>query len=418
MMKRARPLSNAHARLSGLLLVLLLGGCSWFTWLPWVDGKEDEDNDEPAPLVQFDEEVKVQRLWRSSVGDGLGRKYLRLSPVVDENLVFAADGYGTVAAYDRRTGKRDWEVQIHDLDSGFFDWLDFIDRTDPSFVSGGLGFGQGLILVGTTFGEVVALEVADGNELWRANVGSEVVSAPTATRQGVFAQSIDGQLIALSKDTGQLMWTYDNQVPILTLRGTGSPVENDRVVYAGFANGKVGAFRAENGEPLWEHRVMLPEGRSELERLVDVDSTPLLVGSGVYVASYHGRIKSLSQRDGRARWEQEISTYLDLADGYGQIYAIDDEDVVRAFDQQTGEENWVQESFKRRKLTAPIAFSNYVVFGDDEGYLHIIAQRDGRLLGRRKLDGDGLRSNLIVADDTIYALSNSGSLQALEISLN
>lgn len=399
-------------------VAMLLGGCSWFGWLPWVgDGEKKEDLTEPSPLVKFDPEVDLDRLWRAGVGDGLGKKYLRLSPAVVADRVIAADGYGNVEAFDRFSGKRVWRINFHELDSGFLDAINFIDRRDPSFVSGGVGVGGGLVLLGTTFGEVVALSAADGSLAWRAPVDTEIVSVPSHSRGLVFTQSINGRLLALDEDNGDIMWTYDNQVPILTLRGTASPVVDGDVVYAGFANGKIIAVRAQNGEPIWEHRVMLPEGRSELDRMVDVDTRPLVSGATLFAAAYQGRVKSLSRRDGRARWEHEISTYLDLAEGYGQIYVIDDEDVVHAIDQASGEIAWVQESFKRRHLGPPIAFSNYVVFGDDEGYLHVIAQRDGRLLGRRKLDGDGIRSAMIVADGTLYVLGNSGSLQAIDIKL-
>lgn len=162
---------------------------------------------------------------------------------------------------------------------------------------------------------------------------------------------------------------------------------------------------------------MLPEGRSELERMVDVDTKPLLVGGAVYIGSYHGRVKSLSRRDGRALWELEMSTFLDLAEGYSQVYSVDEDDVITAIDQQTGEVAWVQEDFKRRQLSPPVAFSNYLAVGDAEGYLHVIAQRDGRHLGRRKLDGDGIRTVGVVADTTLFVLGNSGGLHALEIEL-
>jgi len=221
----------------------------------------------------------------------------------------------------------------------------------------------------------------------------------------------------MDREDGEVRWTYDNQLPILTLRGTSSPVVADDIVYAGFANGKLVALRADTGEPIWEHRVMLPEGRSELERMVDVDTKPLLQATAVYIGSYHGRVKALSRRDGRALWEQEISTFLDLAEGYGQIYTIDEDDVITAIDQQTGEVVWEQDDFKRRQLSPPVAFSNYVVFGDADGYLHVIAQRDGRHLGRRKLDGDGIRNVGVVEDTTLYVLGNSGGLHALEIEL-
>jgi outer membrane protein assembly factor BamB len=336
--------------------------------------------------------------------------------VVAEKVV-AADGYGIVEARDRFTGKRLWRSDALVRDEGMLASLNFVDRRDPSFVAGGVGVGAGRVLLGTTEGEVVAFNAADGNVIWTAELGSEILCVPTVDDGLVFAQTIDGRLVALDADDGTVAWTYDNQVPILTLRGTSSPVVRDDIVYAGFANGKVIALRAENGEPIWEHRVMLPEGRSELERMVDVDSSPLISGAQVYVAAYQGRVKGLSRTDGRPLWEQEISSFLDLSEGYGQVYVVDDEDIITAIDQQSGEAVWTQESFRRRKLTSPLAFSNYVVFGDEEGYLHVIAQRDGRLLGRRKLDGDGIRSGIVIEDTTFYVFGNSGSLHALTIDL-
>ncbi|MEM7077902.1 MAG: outer membrane protein assembly factor BamB [Pseudomonadota bacterium] len=392
-----------------------LAGCSWFSWLPFIDGDNSADLNEPAALVDFDAEIRLKRAWRHSVGEGLGRKYLRLSPAVVADRVIAADGYGVVIAYDRFSGKRVWRSQIGELKGGLLDSLNFLDRRDPSFVSGGVGAGGGLVLLGTTLGEVVALEASDGSERWRQELGSEVLSIPTAARGLVFAQTIDGRLVAMQDNSGEIAWTFDSQVPILTLRGTSSPVVEGDIVYTGFANGKVSALRAVNGEPVWEHRVMLPEGRSELERMVDVDGRPLISSGNVYAGAYQGRVKSLSRRDGRPLWEQEISTYLDLAEGYGQVYVVDEDDVIQAIDQQSGEINWTQESFKNRGLSSPIAFSNYILVGDDEGYLHVLAQRDGRLLGRRKMDGDGLRSGMIVADGVVMVLGNSGSLQAIEI---
>ena len=413
---KLRPNNRAYQSALVLLLSALLGACSW-TWLPWVDSPE-KDLTKPSKLVDFKPEIKLKRDWRATIGEGLGKKYLRLRPAVLADRIIAADGYGAVEARDRFSGKRIWRTQTHDLDSGFFSALNFLDRRDPSFVAGGVGIASGLVLLGNTFGEVVALDAADGSERWRASLGSEVLSVPSASRDSVFAQTIDGRLVALSIESGEERWSFDNQVPILTLRGTSSPIFADNIVYTGFANGEVAALRAENGELLWEHRVMLPEGRSELDRMVDVDAAPLINGANVYVGAFQGRVKSLSRRDGRPLWEHEISTFLDLADGLGQIYVVDDDDVISAIDQGSGEVNWTQTDFQRRKLSAPIAFSNYIAVGDDEGYVHIIAQRDGRHLGRRKLDGKGIRSGMVYSDSTLYVLGNSGSLHALQIELN
>ena len=411
---------RALLKIGVLILSALLTGCSWFTWIPGVeerDKKDKEDKLEPAKLMDFEPEVSLKRLWKTSVGDGLGKKYLKLSPVIVADQVFAGDGYGTVISVNRFSGKRNWSAQFDQLEKGFLSSLNFIDRTDPSFVGGGLGSGAGLLMLGTTKGEVVALSVADGTLVWRAKVDTEILSIPRYSQGKIFVQSVNCRLMALDAKSGEVVWAYDNQSPILTLRGTSSPVIQNELVIAGFANGKIMALGTEKGEPLWEHRVMLPEGRSELDRMVDVDAVPLLLGSSLFTVAYQGRLKMLSLANGRPRWEYKASSYLDLASGYSQIYLVDDEDLIHAVDQNTGEMIWVQESFSRRRLTSPTAFSNYIAVGDEEGYLHLIAQRDGRLMGRRKIDRSGVRSNVVVSDGVLYVLSNSGSLQAIETTL-
>jgi outer membrane protein assembly factor BamB len=232
----------------------------------------------------------------------------------------------------------------------------------------------------------------------------------------VFAQTSDGRLVALDGETGARRWTYDTQVPILTLRGTASPVVVGSVVFAGFSNGKIGAFRTENGELLWEQRIMLPQGRSELDRIVDVDGNVLISDQGaVYAASFQGRLKAMRPTDGAVLWERDASSYRNLAEGYGNIYLVDEQDIVTAVDQRTSDVVWTQSGLYKRKLTSPLAFSNYVLVGDGDGYLHVLAQSDGRFVGRKKIDGDGLSATMVVADGTVFCLSNGGKLVALTI---
>jgi len=386
------------------------------SWLPWV-GDDDKDDDEkeeelePVKLTRFDATVELDKVWSASIGRGLGRKYLRIRPAIGADRVFAADGYGVVEARDRFTGKRVWEVEIGDVGRSF----NFFDRRDPSFVTGSVGFAHGNVLIGTTAGEVVALSAVDGHEVWRVPVGGEVLAPPVGGADLVFVQTEIGRLVALERDTGVVRWSFENPVPVLTLRGTSAPVFGNGIVYAGFANGMVSAIRAETGEPVWEHRVMLPEGRSELERMVDIDSTPVLAGNLLFVVSYQGRLKALRTSDGTPAWEKEISSFLDLAAGSRQVYVVDNDDSVLAFDQQSAEQSWSQEGLLRRQLSAPAVIGDYVLVADSDGYLHVLSQADGSFVGRRKIDGDGVRSPIVVADDFIYVMGNSGSLQALQI---
>ena len=400
-----------------LAAALLLGGCQMFSWLPWVDGEEkdeddDKDRDEPAELVDFAAEADVERVWRAKIGRGLGRKQVRLLPLAIADRLYAADGYGQVVALDRFTGKQIWSARVGEPQGKPF--YKFWDRRDPAFVTGGVGGGDGRVLIGTTRGELIALAVGDGAELWRTTVSSEVLAPPASTAGAVFAQTADGRLVALEAEDGSRRWAFDSQVPLLTLRGTATPLVVGELVFAAFGDGNVVAIAHANGAPVWQQRIMLPQGRTELDRLVDVDGTPVLAGGLLFAASYQGKLKALRLNDGGAVWELEASTFLDLAEGYGQIYFVSANDEVAAVSQASAAVAWRQEGLKNRRLTSPLAYGNYIVVGDDEGYLHVLAQSDGRFVARRKLSA-GLRTRPLQVDNTVYVLANDGQLEALRI---
>lgn len=396
-------------------LAWLMAGCAAFSWIPGIGDDEEKESTEPAKLVDFDAEVNLDRLWKAKVGKGLGKKYIRLQPLITADRVVAGDAYGLVVAFDRFSGKEIWRQQADEVERRSLGINRILDRSDGGFVSGGVGGGEGLVLIGTTRGDVIAMSVTDGSIQWRSYLGSEIGARPAAAQGRVFAQTIDGELIALDADTGEQIWSYSSQVPLLTLRGTSAPVTARDVVYTGFASGRVVALRASNGEPIWEQRIMLPEGRSELDRIVDVDATPLVVGSAVFGQAYQGRLLQLGARDGRPRWEVELSSYLDLAAGYGQVYSIGEKGTITAVDQDRGEITWQHELLARRGLTAPLAFSNYLVVGDAEGFLHVMAQRDGRMMGRTRVSRKGLQTSFTLADGTFYVLDNAGGLNAYKI---
>jgi outer membrane protein assembly factor BamB len=385
-----------------VLLLWVAALCAGCSWLPWADKAPKPD--EPARLTKYKPEVKIEQIWSAKIGKGLGEKYLRLPPAVIADRIFATDAYGHVEARERFKGKRIWRTSIEKS-----------KRNDQTFVAGGVGAGEGVVLLGDTRAQAIALSAVDGTERWRVQLTSEVLAAPVTGGGAVYLQTSDGRLSALDAVDGHRLWTFDTQVPPLTLRGTGAPTYEGGLVFAGFANGKVGAFRGATGEPVWEQRVMLPQGRSDLERIVDVDGDLLVTGGAVFAASYQGHLVALRPADGTVLWERDTSTYLDLAEGYGNVYVVDDKSVITAVDQRSSDVAWQQRALFKRDLTAAASTGNYLIVGDGDGYLHILAQSDGRLLGRKKIDGKGIRSRPIVADDIVYVLGNSGKLVALKI---
>nr|WP_286010225.1 outer membrane protein assembly factor BamB [Serpens gallinarum] len=370
-----------------LSVTVLVAGC----------GSSSKKELPPAELPKFEAEIQLRKVWSRSIGSGQGDNYSMLTPAVDGELIFAADVKGRVVAMDRTTGKVQWKK----------------DLNVP--VSGGVGAGNGLVLVGTLKGEVIALDSGSGERRWRAQVTSEVLSAPATNGDVVVVQTQDDRLIALEASDGTQRWIYDNTPAVLTLRGTGAPLVTNQLAFAGLSTGKVIAVDTRRGMPVWEQRIAVPQGRSELERVVDIDGGLLLSGGNLYVVTYQGRVAALEQNSGRILWQREASSYVGVAQGFGSVYVSQADGTVEGIDERSTSALWSNDGLARRQLSAPEVFSSYVAVGDLEGYLHLISQVDGRFVARTRIDSDGLRARPLVVGGWLYAYGNSGKLVGLTI---
>ncbi|MDX1514039.1 MAG: outer membrane protein assembly factor BamB [Gammaproteobacteria bacterium] len=384
---------RAKLLLACFAIALLSAGCG--TVRDFVGG---EDNSEPpAELVEFDAELKVEEVWSRSVGSGVSKYYLKLRPMVAGGRVYAADRKGRVSAYDALTGNELW-----DTDTGV-----------PA--SGGPGGGEGLILIGSSDGDVVALSETDGAEKWRSRVSSEVLAAPAAAQGVVVVRTIDGKLFGLNAADGTRSWVYDRTVPVLTLRGTSSPVLSNGAAIAGFDSGRMVAVSLENGQTLWETVIAVPRGRSELERLVDIDADPVIEDRTVYVVTFQGRVAAIELFSGNVIWRRDMSSYAGLGVNGDHLYVTDADSFVWALDRNNSASLWRQDKMKLRGLTSPVGFDSYVVVGDFEGYVHWLSREDGHLLARSRVDSDGIISQPIAHDGMVYVYGKGGTLSALRV---
>lgn len=388
--------------------VVAISGCGSLNPFGKKKGKEvDLERGQAMELAEFEPEARFEWTWRTKIGKGLGKKYVSLAPQIIGDMIIAADAYGMVEAHNRFSGRTVWKKRIGTPRKKGF--MAVRDRADTSFVTAGLAYGDGMLLLGTTRGDVIALSPSDGSELWRTRVSSEVLAPPAVDSEIVATQTADGKLHALDRDDGSTRWVYDSQVPPLTLRGTASPVLADGLVFAGFSNGILLALDAKSGGAVWEQRISLPGGSSEIERLVDVDGTPLLLGHIIVASSYQGVTKAMLRRDGRVLWELDIPSFLPATSGWRQVYVVTDRGIIKAIDQEQAKVNWQVDSLQNRGLSAPLVFGNYLAVSDRFGYIHIIAQSDGRFIARRKLK-EGIRSPMAYRDGVLYVLANNGFL--------
>jgi outer membrane protein assembly factor BamB len=367
----------------------------------------------PNVLTSFDQEISLVTKWHRQVGDGMGKAFARLQPALQDSILYAASADGKVEALAIDSGRVVWK---HDF---------------KTQITSGVAAGKAHGYVVSENGELVAFLLSDGSEVWRSNVKSEVLASPVEENGLVAVQTIDGHLYLIDAETGVAKWSFDSNLPTLSLRGTSAPVFKDNTVLAGFANGKVIALNLKNGALLWQERIGIPAGRSELERLVDIDGSLLVEDNLLYVVGFQGNIAAIDLTNGKTIWKREASSYHGPAAGLGNIYIVNENDHIQALDDRSASNVWEQVALKGRQLSEPVLFANHVAVADLEGYIHLIKQLDGSIVGRDKVTrpaldwvrtgsygmkhpsrhfshDPGVRTRLLVSSDLLIAINNSG----------
>jgi outer membrane protein assembly factor BamB len=375
-------------------LLLSCTGCGWIN--SYLAGSDNVAP--PTELQPIVDSIPLQKLWDVNVGKGAEGAFVKLVPVVQAGRIYAASHNGLVLAVDANDGKVIWEID-----------------TDLS-ITAGVGFVDDLVLVGTDEGQVVALQAADGEEAWRARASSEILAVPQGAEGVVVVRTIDGRFVGLDTNTGEQLWIYTYTVPALTLRGTAAPLLAQGVAITGLDTGKLLVLSLQDGTPVWEKRIAPPQGRTELERLVDIDAEPRVVDSVLYIVTYQGNVTAIDLRNGNTLWSRDFSSYSGLDVDTQQVYITDDNDTVWALDRRNGGTLWKQTALNRRSLSTPVTVDgSYVVVGDFEGYLHWLDATDGSLVGRVRADKEGIAAAPVFRNNTLYVLSNGGTLSAFQL---
>ncbi len=356
---------------------------------------------EPAALVEFSPVITPKVIWSKNTGKGTDKQYLKLSPVIADDTVYTVDVKGRVVASNMHTGKRQWQ------------------RKTKTPVTGGLSLSKdnNSLLLGTRSGEVIRLAANTtdkGSEIWRSRVSSEVLAIPQEAGGSVFAHAIDGTVTALDAESGAQLWQYQRSTPPLILRGGSAPIAFDNRVIVGFANGRVVALDLMSGQPIWEREAAVPEGVSELERMVDIDADPLIEGDVLFIVTYQGRILALDKFSGQTVWQHDMSSYTGMSLYESQLFVTDFLSHVWAFDRENGIVLWDQSELLARQITRPVVMGDTVVVGDFEGYLHWLSATDGHFLARTQIDKSAINT-LLVHNDVLYVYTEKGTLSAVQL---
>jgi outer membrane protein assembly factor BamB len=351
-----------------------------------------EELNPPAALVEFTPTATPKILWSAKIG---ASESFDFSPAADSTHVYAASSQDELIKLDASSGKEEWRIRSGEK------------------LSAGVGIGPNLVLAGTATGYVLAYD-QQGKLLWKSKVSSEVLSSPRVNGDVVVVRAGDGRIFGLSTIDGARKWVFERSTPALTLRSSAGIVIADSIVYAGYAGGKLVALRAEDGKSLWEANVAQPKGTTEIERIADITSLPVVDGPAVFAVAYQGKVAAIDRASGRIGWSRDISSYTGINAETGRLYLSHAQGAVYSLEFGSGKTFWRQGDLRYRQLSAPMPMGDLIAVGDVQGYVHFLQREDGAFAARLKTDDSAVMPQMTELDiGVVLAQTRNGGLYAI-----
>lgn len=413
MAKRFMVKSGMRALL--VFITLSMAGCStisgWFT---------DDEELEIRTLKPIEAAFEPEELWSEDVGNGVENYYSLLRPTMGYDLLFAASRQGEITAFEPLTGKEVWSRDFATYpNDGYLSFISNLWSDGVSAkISGGLTVAYESVFFGTEDGDVYAIDAKTGETKWRVKIKGEVIAAPAVDEGVLVVNTGSGVLFALDTVSGEELWTYESDVPALSLRGISPPSAANGGALVGTATGKLAVVLLRSGQVAWEQTISAPSGATELDRIVDIDSQPLVLGGTIFTVSFDGTLAAVEMRTGRVIWKREYKSYRSISVSGNRLFVVDTNSHVYSLDRRNGVEQWSQNALNRRVLTAVEPVGEYLVAGDKYGFLHWFNQSDGKIVARMDIGGDdedeAIYTTPVAKDNVIYTMTREGELVAIE----
>tara|TARA_Y100000766_G_C18836120_1_gene570511 strand:- start:41 stop:1132 length:1092 start_codon:yes stop_codon:yes gene_type:complete len=356
--------------------------------------KSDEiDPDEPKELVAFSNQKNIVIEWKNSFkGENEIGNFL---PDFSAQNLFFSDASGNVSSINASTGDRNWSIELN-------------------FLASGTSAGFGLVVVSDIDGNVIAVDQNDGSKLWSTNVKGEVLSKVAIDAKVVVVKTGSGELLGLDRENGEILWSYRSKLPLLTVRGSSSPVIVDDLVYVSFDNGRLGVFELSSGFQVWDGAISYVKGVSELENLIDSDSSPVVDGGLIYTTNYQGNLNIFDTAQKRSVWSYETSSFYSPIVSRGMLTIVEANSGLRSFALKTLQESWTNDDYINRDLSNAVSYKGSLVVGDFEGYVHVIDTLNGKTIGRKKISRKPIKS-ILSRSDSLYIIDEAFNLHSINI---
>ena len=384
--------SFKYRNLIVLCSIFIISSCSSMDGLRF--WKSDEiDPDEPKELVAFSNQKNIVIEWKNSFkGENEIGNFL---PDFSAQNLFFSDASGNVSSINASTGDRNWSIELN-------------------FLASGTSAGFGLVVVSDIDGNVIAVNQNDGSKLWSTNVKGEVLSKVAIDAKIVVVKTGSGELLGLDRENGEILWSYRSKLPLLTVRGSSSPVIVDDLVYVSFDNGRLGVFELNSGFQVWDGAISYVKGVSELENLIDSDSSPVVDGGLIYTTNYQGNLNIFDTAQKRSVWSYETSSFYSPIVSRGMLTIVEANSGLRSFALKTLQESWINEDYINRDLSNAVSYKGSLVVGDFEGYVHVIDTLNGKTIGRKKISRKPIKS-ILSRSDSLYIIDEAFNLHSINI---
>lgn len=384
--------SFKYRNLIVLCSIFIISSCSSMDGLRF--WKSDEiDPDEPKELVAFSNQKNIVIEWKNSFkGENEIGNFL---PDFSAQNLFFSDASGNVSSINASTGDRNWSIELN-------------------FLASGTSAGFGLVVVSDIDGNVIAVDQNDGSKLWSTNVKGEVLSKVAIDAKVVVVKTGSGELLGLDRENGEILWSYRSKLPLLTVRGSSSPVIVDDLVYVSFDNGRLGVFELNSGFQVWDGAISYVKGVSELENLIDSDSSPVVDGGLIYTTNYQGNLNIFDTAQKRSVWSYETSSFYSPIVSRGMLTIVEANSGLRSFALKTLQESWTNEDYINRDLSNAVSYKGNLVVGDFEGYVHVIDTLNGKTIGRKKISRKPIKS-ILSRSDSLYIIDEAFNLHSINI---
>ncbi|MBF0358668.1 MAG: outer membrane protein assembly factor BamB [Magnetococcales bacterium] len=378
-----------------ILTALLFSGCSYMPDWFWIDDEEEISGykePDPGRLVAIDEE------WDRGI-EGEPDEYMShpRQIAVTEEAVFVGTFEGLVVKVDKSRGKVIWESEL------------------DSSVSGGVATDGSRVFAGTVAGNMVALSRENGEKLWQSQVSTSVASAPLVVGGRVIFTTLNNRTYALDVNSGKLLWTHSSVPVALVVQGAATPTTNGRTVFVGYSTGEVFALNLREGKPLWGKNLSRLMGRSEIDRLHDVDGEVVVGPSGmdtpipkVYVVNHQGSVMGIQSNGGVEVWKSKFSAIRRPLLWGNQLFVVNVEGQIVSISAKDGLEVW-RTRISDGYLSAPVRFGDQIIVGDSKGRLFSIDPASGRVTGLNHLN-DPIIATPVVDGSSLYIWTNEGDL--------